>query len=94
MDVMRLLLRFSIAALLVIGSQNAVSDVRNWDWDFSGFATIGAGKTNRDIALLLNISIKTVDNHRTRLMNKLGAHSASDLLRIAIKTGFIHPDTL
>ncbi|HBA33579.1 MAG TPA: DNA-binding response regulator [Gammaproteobacteria bacterium] len=76
----------------VLAEQEAVGNLTEREKQV--LSQILAGKTNRDIALLLNISIKTVDNHRTRLMNKLGAHSVSDLLRIAIKTGFIHPDTL
>lgn len=52
-----------------------------------------SGHTNRDIAQLLNISLKTVDNHRTHLMKKLGAHSVSDLMRMAIKTGLLDMDS-
>lgn len=51
-----------------------------------------SGHTNRDIAQLLNISLKTVDNHRTRLMHKLDVHSISELMRLAVKTGLIDTD--
>ena len=52
-----------------------------------------AGHSTREIAGYLSISTKTVDNHRTHLMRKLGAHSVSDLMRLAIKTGLIDLDT-
>ncbi len=43
------------------------------------------GRTNAQIARLLFISPKTVDNHRTRLMEKLGVHSTAELIRYAAK---------
>lgn len=51
---MRLLFYFSIALVLGIGSQNAAADVKDWGWDFSGFATLGTGKTNRDELLFMD----------------------------------------
>ncbi|MFZ3138331.1 MAG: response regulator transcription factor [Thermodesulfovibrionales bacterium] len=50
---------------------------------------IASGLTNRQIAAKLFISIKTVDTHRTRILQKLGAHTAADLVRYAIKIGLI-----
>lgn len=47
-----------------------------------------SGNTNAEIAALLNISQKTVDNHRTNLMRKLGVHSAAELAALAIREGF------
>lgn len=49
------------------------------------FQLVVEGKTNREIAELLCISPKTVDNHRTRLMEKLGLHSTAELVRYAAK---------
>ncbi|MBV1914424.1 MAG: response regulator transcription factor [Pseudomonadales bacterium] len=51
-----------------------------------------SGHSTRDIASYLNISVKTVDNHRTHIMRKLGTHSVSDLMRLAINTGLIDLD--
>ena len=48
---------------------------------------IAEGKTNKDIADLLSLSIYTVDGHRTRIMEKLGLHSIGQLIRFAIKNG-------
>jgi two-component system response regulator NreC len=50
---------------------------------------VAEGKTNREIADILNISIKTVDNHRTNLMNKLDIHDRAGIVRYAIRKGII-----
>jgi len=50
-----------------------------------------AGKTNKEIAQLLNISPKTVDKHRTSLMAKLGVHSVAQLMARSLKDGLIDP---
>ncbi|MFK8048768.1 MAG: LuxR C-terminal-related transcriptional regulator [Halioglobus sp.] len=50
-----------------------------------------SGKTNKEIAEVLNISPKTVDKHRTALMGKLGVHSVAQLMARAIKDGLIDP---
>ena len=50
---------------------------------------IVAGKSNKEIARQLNISIKTVERHRTSLMAKLNVHSIAQLMARAIKDGLI-----
>jgi DNA-binding NarL/FixJ family response regulator len=50
-----------------------------------------SGKSNKEIADLLSISPKTVDKHRTSLMNKLGVHSVTELMSFALKEGLIDP---
>lgn len=47
------------------------------------------GRSNGEIAALLNISPKTVDNHRTNLMRKLGIHSAAGLTAVALREGLL-----
>ncbi len=50
---------------------------------------IASGLTNRQIADKLFISIKTVETHRTNIMQKLDVHTIADLVRYAIKTGLL-----
>jgi two-component system, NarL family, response regulator NreC len=47
------------------------------------------GKTNAQAADVLCISPKTVDNHRTRLMEKLGVHSTAEMMRFAAKRNLL-----
>ena len=48
---------------------------------------IASGLSNKAIAKALDISPKTVETHRSRLMIKLNLHSVADLVRYAIRTG-------
>ena len=50
---------------------------------------IAEGSTNKDIANQLSLSVYTVEGHRSRLMEKLNLHSTGDLVRFAIRNGFI-----
>ena len=50
---------------------------------------IAEGLTNKEIGERLSVSSKTVDNHRTRLMAKLGVHSVAQLLAFALKEGLL-----
>jgi DNA-binding NarL/FixJ family response regulator len=49
------------------------------------FQLVVEGKTNAEIGEMLFISAKTVDNHRTRLMEKLGVHSTAEVIRYAAR---------
>jgi DNA-binding NarL/FixJ family response regulator len=48
---------------------------------------ISEGKQNKEIASLLNLSVKTIEFHRSRLMTKVGSHSVAELTRFAIREG-------
>ena len=50
---------------------------------------IAEGLTNRQIAESLDLAVKTVDTHRTRLMKKLDIHDQTSLVKYAIKRGII-----
>jgi DNA-binding NarL/FixJ family response regulator len=50
---------------------------------------IAEGKTNKDIATRLGLSIYTIDGHRTRIMEKLGLHSIGELVRFAVRNGVV-----
>jgi DNA-binding NarL/FixJ family response regulator len=47
------------------------------------------GRTNREVAELLTLSVKTVENHRTNLMTKLDAHDRGQLIRAAERLGLV-----
>jgi DNA-binding NarL/FixJ family response regulator len=50
---------------------------------------IAEGKTNKEIATQLNLSVYTVDSHRGKIMEKLNLHSTGELVRFAMKHGLI-----
>lgn len=50
---------------------------------------LAEGKTNKEIAVTLNLSVYTVDAHRGRIMEKLNVHSISELVRFAVRNGLI-----
>ena len=50
---------------------------------------IAEGHSTKQIASMLNISPKTADTHRARLMAKLGAHEIASLVRYAIREGIV-----
>jgi two-component system response regulator TtrR len=53
---------------------------------------VGEGKTNKEIADGLGRSVRTVENHRHRLMRKLGSRNAVDLIKKAINLGLASSD--
>ena len=50
---------------------------------------IAEGRTNKEIALQLNLSVYTVEAHRGRVMEKLNLHSGNELVRFAIRHGLV-----
>ena len=52
---------------------------------------VAEGKTTKEIATLLGVSVKTAESHRTRLMRKLEIHDTAGLVRYAIRRGLIQP---
>ncbi len=52
---------------------------------------IVAGQSNKEISRHLGISAKTVDRHRTNLMQKLDVHSVAQLIAYSLREGLIDP---
>lgn len=53
---------------------------------------IAEGHTTQDIAHVLNLSVKTVETHRTQLMERLDIHDIAGLVRFAIRSGIVSLD--
>jgi DNA-binding NarL/FixJ family response regulator len=54
---------------------------------------VSEGRTSRDIAELLSISTRTVEHHRANLLKKLSISNTADLIKYAIRKGYILPST-
>ncbi len=52
---------------------------------------LAEGKTNKEIAAKLGVSVKTIDAHRANIMRKLNLHSVAELVRYAIRERLIEP---
>lgn len=54
---------------------------------------IAEGRSTKEIAQQLDLSVKTVETHRTAIMDRLDIHDVPGLVRYAIRAGLITPDT-
>lgn len=52
---------------------------------------IAEGKTTKEVAVVLDISVKTAETYRTRIMEKLDLHETASLVRYAIRRGLVQP---
>lgn len=52
---------------------------------------IAEGKSTKDVASILCISVKTAESHRTRLMRKLDIHETASLVRYAVRRHIVSP---
>lgn len=50
---------------------------------------IAEGRSTKEIAFLLNLSVKTIETHRMHLMARLGLHDVAGVVRYALRTGLI-----
>jgi DNA-binding NarL/FixJ family response regulator len=50
---------------------------------------LAEGKTNKEVASLLNLSVYTVETHRTHILQKLNLHSTAELVLYAVRKGII-----
>jgi two-component system, NarL family, response regulator NreC len=52
---------------------------------------IAEGRSSKEVAAVLNISVKTAETHRSRILEKLDIHEVAGLVRYAIRRGLIRP---
>jgi DNA-binding NarL/FixJ family response regulator len=52
---------------------------------------IAEGKTTKEVAVILGVSVKTAESHRSSLMSKLDIHSTAEVVRYAIRRGMVAP---
>jgi DNA-binding NarL/FixJ family response regulator len=55
---------------------------------------IALGRSTKEVAVVLGVSVKTADSHRTRLMKKLDIHGTAGLVRYAMQAGLVTPEKL
>ena len=51
---------------------------------------IAEGKTNKEIAIVLSVSINTVETHRKHIMEKLDLHNTAEIVRFAVRKKIVH----
>lgn len=50
---------------------------------------LAEGRTNKEIAAILSVSVKTVEFHRGQIMRSLGVHTTAELVRFAVRLGLV-----
>jgi DNA-binding NarL/FixJ family response regulator len=62
--------------------------------EYEVLGLVAAGKTNKELAEMLFISVKTVETHKTNVMEKLGLKNSMEVVKYAIKNKIISIDSL
>jgi DNA-binding CsgD family transcriptional regulator len=52
---------------------------------------LAEGKSNKETAIVLNLSPYTIETHRTNMMQKLGLHNTAEIVLYAVRKGVITP---
>jgi DNA-binding NarL/FixJ family response regulator len=50
---------------------------------------LAEGKSTKEVAIMLNLSVKTAETHRSNIMRKLGLHCLSELVRYAVRNRIV-----
>ena len=54
---------------------------------------LSEGKSAKEVAVALNISVKTAETHRSNIMRKLGLHSVSELVLYAVRNNIVNVES-
>jgi len=54
---------------------------------------VAEGKSSKEVATLLDLSVKTVESHRAQIMERVGVHDLTGLVRFAIRVGLVSSDS-
>jgi len=76
----------------VRGASSADEYERLTDREKQVLKLVAEGRSNKDVAALLGISVKTAMSHREHVMEKLRAHNRTDLIKFALRHGVIRAD--
>jgi two-component system invasion response regulator UvrY len=76
-----------IAGDLARGSERVLPHERLSDREFEVFRHLGLGRSVTDIAHALNLSVKTVSTHRTRILEKTGFSDNAEIVRYVFSHG-------
>jgi DNA-binding NarL/FixJ family response regulator len=74
--------------------KSTVETVLITDRELAVLQAVARGHTNASAAVMLGISPKTVDTHRTNLMRKFAVNSTASLLLAAVRAGHIDPNSI
>lgn len=78
-----------VASRVIQGLSGASSQVRLTARENEVLRLVAEGLSSKAIAAQLNISPRTAETHRANVMSKLGFHGVADLVRFAIREGFV-----
>ena len=51
---------------------------------------VAEGKTSKEVAVILNVTVKTADTHRSNILLKLRLHSIAELVLYAVRNEIVH----
>jgi len=71
-------------------SQSPISNLTSRQYEVLQLIT--EGKTTKEIARQMALSVKTIESHRQQIINKLNIHSIAELTKYAIREGLTSPD--
>jgi two-component system response regulator NreC len=86
-----------VADLVLSGYLNKSSHSSKSDLNLPGLTSrerevvqlLAEGKSTKEVACQLNLSVKTAETHRSNIMRKLGLHSVSELVLYAVRNGIV-----